>query len=142
MSDGVAADEQPNRLEWASTLAALALTYGLLFWYLKPSLLLQPTITAGGDTIAHYVAARYLRDYLLPNGKLVGWMPGNFAGYPLFLFYFPLAFLLIAGLSLVASFPVAFKLGTLAGTFDCRSRRWSRSAGSAARFPYRPSALS
>lgn len=117
MSDGVAADEQPNRLEWASTLAALALTYGLLFWYLKPSLLLQPTITAGGDTIAHYVAARYLRDYLLPNGKLVGWMPGNFAGYPLFLFYFPLAFLLIAGLSLVASFPVAFKLGTLAGTF-------------------------
>ncbi len=101
----------------ASTLAALALTYGLLLWYLKPSLLLSPTVTAGGDTIAHYVAARYLRDYLLPNGKIVGWMPGNLAGFPLFLFYFPLAFLLIAALSLLVSFPVAFKLGTVAGTF-------------------------
>lgn len=117
MTNEDSAERRPNRLEWAGTLAALLLTYGLLFWYLTPSLLLTPTITAGGDTIAHYVAARYLRDYLLPNGKLVGWMPGNFAGYPLFLFYFPLAFLLIAGLSLIVAFPVAFKLGTVAGTF-------------------------
>jgi hypothetical protein len=104
-------------IERSSTLVVLALTYGFLFWYFPPSLLLTPTITGGGDTIAHYVAARYLRDYLLPHGKLVGWMPGNFAGYPLFLFYFPLAFLLIAGLSLLVSFPVAFKLGTVAGIF-------------------------
>jgi hypothetical protein len=108
---------RPDWLEEASTLVVLGLTYGLLFWYLKPSLLLKPTITAGGDTIAHYVATRYLRDYLLPNGKLIGWMPGNLAGYPLFLFYFPLAFLVIAGFSLLVSFPVAFKLGTVAGTF-------------------------
>jgi len=104
-------------IEAASSVSALALTYGLLLWYLKPSLLLSQTITAGGDTISHYVAARYLRDYLLPNGKIVGWMPGNFAGYPIFLFYFPLAFLLIAGLSVLVPFTVAFKLGTVAGTF-------------------------
>lgn len=104
-------------IEGASTLLALALTYGLLLWYLKPSLLLSQTVTAGGDTISHYVAARYLRDYLLPNGKIAGWMPGNFAGYPIFLFYFPLAFLLIAGLSLLVPFTIAFKLGTVAGTF-------------------------
>lgn len=107
----------PGWVERGGTLLALLLTYGILLWYLTPSLLLKPTITAGGDTVAHYVAARYLRDYLLPNGKLVGWMPGNFAGYPLFLFYFPLAFLLIAGFSLLISFPIAFKLGTVAGTF-------------------------
>jgi len=105
-------------LKGGSTVLACALTYGLLLWYLRPSLLLNPTITAGGDTLSHYVAARYLRDYLLPNGKIVGWMPGNFAGFPLFLFYFPLAFLLIAGLSFLVSFPVAFKLGTVAGTFS------------------------
>src|SRR5574337_1331630 len=116
-SNTVPAARRPSWVERASTLFALLLTYGLLLWYLKPSLLLTPTITAGGDTIYHYVAARYLRDYLLPNGKLIGWMPGNFAGYPLFLFYFPLAFLLIAGLSLIVAFPVAFKLGTVAGTF-------------------------
>jgi hypothetical protein len=101
----------------ASTVVTLALTYGLLLWYLKPSLLLRPTVTGGGDTISHYVAAWYLRDYLLPHGKIVGWMPGNLAGFPIFLFYFPLAFLVIAGLSLLVSFPVAFKLGTVAGTF-------------------------
>ena len=104
-------------LERTSTAFGLTLAYGLLLWYLKPSLLLSPTITAGGDTIYHYVAAKYLRDYLLPNGKIVGWMPGNLAGFPLFLFYFPLAFLLIAGLSFLVPFPVAFKLGTVAGTF-------------------------
>lgn len=113
----VPAGKHPSWVERASTLVALGLTYGLLLWYFKPSLLLKPTITAGGDTIAHYVAAQYLRNYLLPHGKLVGWMPGNLAGYPLFLFYFPLAFLLIAGFSLVVSFPIAFKLGTVAGTF-------------------------
>ena len=113
----VPAARRPSWVERASTLFALLLTYGLLLWYLKPSLLLTPTITAGGDTISHYVAAKYLRDYLLPHGKLIGWMPGNFAGYPLFLFYFPLAFLLIAALSLAVPFPVAFKLGSLSGTF-------------------------
>jgi len=117
LTNEVSVNGRPNRYEWMSTLVALLLTYGILLWYLKPSLLLKPTITAGGDTIAHYVAARYLRDYLLPNGKLVGWMPGNLAGYPLFLFYFPLAFLLIAGLSVFIPFTVAFKLGTVAGTF-------------------------
>jgi len=44
-------------------------------------------------------------------------MPGNLAGFPLFLFYFPLAFLLVAALSLLFPFPVAFKLATTAGTF-------------------------
>jgi hypothetical protein len=44
-------------------------------------------------------------------------MPGNFAGYPIFLYYFPLAFLLIAGLSLFTPFTIAFKLGTVVGTF-------------------------
>jgi hypothetical protein len=105
------------RLEVVSVLAVLSLIYGLLIWLFPPSLLFMPTITAGGDTLSHYTAASYLRYRLLPHGHLVGWMPGNFAGFPLFLFYFPLAFLFIAALSLLVPFPVAFKLGTAAGTF-------------------------
>ena len=117
MAEELTTCKRRARVESASTAFALAATYGLLLWYLKPSLLFSQTITAGGDTISHYVAAKYLRDYLLPRGKIVGWMPGNFAGYPIFLFYFPLAFLLIAGLSVLVPFTVAFKLGTVAGTF-------------------------
>lgn len=105
------------RMEVLSTVAVLGLTYGLLLWQFPPSLLFMPTIPAGGDTLSHYAAAKYLRDHLLPHGRLVGWMPGNFAGLPIFLFYFPLTFLVIAALSLVTPFPVAFKLGTVAGTF-------------------------
>lgn len=105
------------RREIAGTGVILVSIYGLLLWQFPPQLFILPTTVAGGDTISHYVAAKYLRDSLLPHGRLVGWMPGNFAGFPLFLFYFPLTFLVIAGLSLVLPFPIAFKLGTVAGTF-------------------------
>ncbi len=111
------ADGRRARLEVVSTLTVLSLIYGLLVWLFPPSLLFSPTIIGGGDTLSHYSAARYLRYQLLPHGLLVGWMPGNFAGFPLFLFYFPLAFLFIAAMSLLVPFPVAFKLGTVAGTF-------------------------
>ncbi len=101
----------------ASTVCVLALIYALLLWEFPPSLLFLPTITAGGDTLSHYAAGTYLRDHLLPHGRLVGWMPGNFAGFPLLLFYFPLTFLVIAALSFVTPFQVAFKLVTVSGTF-------------------------
>ena len=111
------AGKRHGRMEVVSSAVVLALIYALLLWEFPPSLLILPTITAGGDTLSHYAAGTYLREHLLPHGRLVGWMPGNFAGFPLFLFYFPLPFLVIAALSFVAPFPVAFKLGTVAGTF-------------------------
>lgn len=116
-TDEPAMDTRRGRIEVISTAVVLALIYGLLLWQFPPSLLLLPTITAGGDTLFHYVTAAYLKDHLLAHGRIVGWMPGNLAGFPLFLFYFPLAFLAVGGLSLIAPFPVAFKLGTVAGTF-------------------------
>src|SRR6185369_8934250 len=42
---------------------------------------------------------------------------GNYCGYPLFQFYFPLPFLVISGLSLLMPFQVAFKIGTVLGSF-------------------------
>ena len=43
----------------------------------------------------------------------VAWIPGNFAGYPMFLNYFPLPFYLAALLSLLIPLQIAFKLVTL-----------------------------
>lgn len=84
-------------------------------WKLHPGLLITPTTTTGGDTASHYYTAWWLRYELLPQGRISGWVPGNYAGFPLFQVYFPLPFVLMAALSLLIGLPVAFKLVTVAG---------------------------
>ncbi|HSM12734.1 MAG TPA: 6-pyruvoyl-tetrahydropterin synthase-related protein, partial [Thermoanaerobaculia bacterium] len=101
---------------WLDVLA-LAAAWAYLLALLPSSLLWTSTTTAGGDTASHFLTARYLTETLLPEGRLLGWMPGNLGGYPIFQLYFPLPFLLIAALAPLAGLAVAFKLGTLAGTF-------------------------
>ena len=87
---------------WSRRLAdalGLAFIAALLLDLLHPSLLLLPTITAGGDTPCHYPTAVWLKDQLLPQLRLHGWYPGTYLGQPLLLTYFPLPFVLMAALS-------------------------------------------
>ncbi|KAB2966375.1 MAG: hypothetical protein F9K18_05715, partial [Thermoanaerobaculia bacterium] len=102
---------------WLLDFGVLAAIFAYLLGYLRPELLLAPTTTTGGDTASHFLTARYLVENLLPEGRVLGWMPGNLAGYPVFQLYFPLPFLLIAGISYGAGLQVAFKLVTVLGTF-------------------------
>lgn len=88
-----------------------------LLCYFEPGLLFSKTITTGGDTASHYYTAEYLRTYLLPRGKISGWCQGNLAGFPILQNYFPLPFLLMALLSVVIPPEIAFKIGTVLGTF-------------------------
>ncbi|KPJ99126.1 MAG: hypothetical protein AMJ60_06020, partial [Desulfobacterales bacterium SG8_35] len=74
------------------------------------------TITTGGDTASHYYTLEYLRHTLLPAGKISGWTMGNYAGFPILQFYFPLPFLIMCLLDLAMPLQVAFKLVTLLGT--------------------------
>lgn len=104
-----------SRRQRLADAIGLALILLVLLDYLKPALLFLPTITAGGDTPCHYPTAVYLKDYLLPRGRLHGWYPGAYLGQPLLLYYFPLAFLLMAALAPLVGMPVAFKLGTALG---------------------------
>jgi hypothetical protein len=85
--------------------------------YFRPSLLLLPTIAAGGDTPCHYPTLVYFHEHLLPRLRLHGWYPGAYLGHPLLLYYFPLPFLFMSALAPVTGLPVAFKLGTVAGVF-------------------------
>lgn len=94
-----------------------AVIYGFLLSYFKPSFLLSVTVTTGGDTSSHYLTADYLVNELLPQGRIIGWMPGNYAGFPLFQFYFPFPFLIMALLNLFIPLQVAFKLVTVLGVF-------------------------
>ncbi|MBI4734436.1 MAG: hypothetical protein HY779_06495, partial [Rubrobacteridae bacterium] len=51
------------------------------------------------------------------QGRITGWSPGWYAGFPMLAFYFPLPFLLIAALSAIIKFQIAFKLITVLGIF-------------------------
>ena len=95
----------------------LFLLFAYLFAAFPPDLLLLKTTINGGDTGSHYPCAVYLKNVLLPQGKIMGWMQGNYAGLPLFYHYFPLPFLLAAGLSTILSMQIAFKLITVLGIF-------------------------
>lgn len=101
----------------ALELGVLAGCWAYLLLYFRPDLLFSPGVTTGGDTASHYYAAWYLKNVLLPSGRILGWCPGNLAGYPIFQFYFPLPFLGMAALSALGSLAVAFKLVTAGGAF-------------------------
>lgn len=89
-----------------------------LLYYFTPGLLLLQTTTSGGDTASHYYSASYLKNHLLPQGKIIGWLQGNYAGMPLFQFYFFFPFLLIALLSFMIPLQISFKLVTVLGIFS------------------------
>ncbi|MEW5733716.1 MAG: 6-pyruvoyl-tetrahydropterin synthase-related protein [Thermodesulfobacteriota bacterium] len=93
------------------------LVYLFLLGVFRPDLLLSDTVTTGGDTASHYYTAWYLAKVLLPHGQISGWCPGNYAGFPLLQYYFPLPFLLMAALNLALPLTVSFKMGTVAGIF-------------------------
>jgi len=104
-------------LELGVDLAVLLGISIFLLRYFRPELLLSKTITAGGDTASHYYSAYYMRNILLPRLKVIGWAHGNYAGFPMFQFYFFLPFLLMALLAQLIPLQIAFKLVTALGTF-------------------------
>jgi hypothetical protein len=107
----------PARRRAVADAIGLAAILAVLLTVLRPSLLLVPTITAGGDTPCHYPTAAWFHERLLPELRLHGWYPGAYLGHPLLLYYFPLPFLLMSALAPAFGMPVAFKLGTALGIF-------------------------
>src|SRR5438477_5368889 len=85
---------------------------------LKPHLLLANTTPAGGDMGAHVWGPAYLRDHLLPHGRITGWTPDWYAGFPSLVFYFPLPSLAIVALNVILPYSIAFKLVTVLGVLS------------------------
>jgi hypothetical protein len=67
---------------------------------------------------SHYYPAKYLKEVLLPKGRIVGWLQGNYAGFPLFQVYFPFPFLLMVLLSYAIPMQIAFKIISVMGVFS------------------------
>jgi hypothetical protein len=116
---------------------------------MNPGLILSATTPTGGDTGAHVFGPAYLRDNLLPEGRILGWSNDWFAGFPAFYFYFPLPSLVIVALDVFLPYGVAFKIVTVIGLlamapaiyFHARALQFSRqvalvTAGSGAVFAF------
>jgi hypothetical protein len=87
----------------------------VIFIVMNPGLIFSATTPTGGDTGAHVFGPAYLRDVLLPEGRVMGWSNDWFAGFPAFYFYFPLPSLVIVALDVFLPYGVAFKIVTVLG---------------------------
>ena len=85
--------------------------------YFTPEYLLSDIIPTGGDTPSHYYPFHYMKSYLIPNYKVIGWSNAWYLGFPIFQFYFPLPYFLMVILSYVIKAPVAFKIIDIIGVF-------------------------
>ena len=102
---------------------------------LQPGLLVAHTTPAGGDTGSHVWGPAFLRDHLLPKARISGWAPDWYDGFPAYMFYFPLPAVLIALLSFVLPYGVAFKLVTVLGVLTLPVAAWAFGRLSGMRFP-------
>ena len=96
-----------------------------VFVQLQPGLLFASTTPNGGDMGAHVWGPAFMRDHLLPHGRVTGWAPDWYAGFAFPTFYFPLPSLLIVMLDLLLPYEVAFKLVTVAGMVSLPVAAWA-----------------
>lgn len=86
-----------------------------MFVVMRPDLMLRANTPTGGDMGAHVFLPAFLRDTLLPQGRIMGWSNDWYAGFPALYFYFPVPALAIVALDVVLPYGVAFKLITASG---------------------------
>lgn len=106
-----------DKSEFAINLIVFLTIYAFLLNYYKPELILLKTTASGGDMGSMNYLAKYMRDYLLPHGKIFGWSPGRWAGYPIFQWIFPLPYIIIALLSYLIPLEISFKIVAASGIF-------------------------
>lgn len=98
------------------SIAALLLLTLWLIGHANFQLWLTATWATGGDTASHIFYARVFADWL-GQGKISGWLPESFAGFPAFSYYFPLPFILMSALATLVDFKVAFKIISMIAVF-------------------------
>ena len=96
-------------------VAGIGVVMMAVFIVLNPVLLFTANTPSGGDMGAHVLVPAYLRDTLLPEGRILGWSNSWFGGFPVFYFYFPLPALVTVLLDVFLPYGVAFKLVTILG---------------------------
>lgn len=117
------------------TLGVVVVSVAFTLGHIQPHLLIADTTPAGGDMGAHVWGPAYLRDHLLTHGRLSGWTPDWYAGFPAYQFYMVVPSLMILALDLVLPYGVAFKLVTVLGVLTLPIAAWAFGRLSGLRFP-------
>jgi hypothetical protein len=122
-------------VEQVITFGVVAAAVIFVFAQLQPGLIFAKTTPAGGDTGSHVWGPDYLKNHLLPKGRITGWAPDWYSGFPAYQFYFPLPALAIAFLSFVIPYEIAFKMITITGLVSLPIAAWAFGRLSGMRFP-------
>ena len=112
------ADGRRTSDDWLQILVTVVVLGGCFlftFLALHPSKLFLNTMPAGGDMGAHVWAPWFLKNHLFPHGRISGWAPDWYDGFPALTYYFPGPYLVIALLSYVIPYGIAFKLVSVSG---------------------------
>lgn len=125
-------------LEGWISLGIVAACVGFVFVQLGPTNILSNTTPAGGDMGAHVWGPAFLRDHLLPQGRLAGWSPDWYAGFAAYEFYMVIPSLFIALLSYVIPYGVAFKLVAVSGLLTLPVAAWAFGRLNRLPFPVAP----
>ncbi len=125
LASAARADRGAQVLGVVLTVVALVGMTVWVIWQIRPDLIFGPAMDVGGDNGGHVAAPYFLIHQLLPHGRIEGWDPQWFDGFPLYVFYFPLPALLIALLNLVFPYAVAFKVVTVLGTITLPVAAWA-----------------
>ena len=117
---------------WFSTLVVAGLMLYIIV-QLHPSQLFANTTPSGGDLGAHVYAPAYLRDHLLSHGRLTGWSPDWYAGFPMYRYYMVVPALIALLFDIVLPYGIALKITTVIGLVTLPLATWA--FGKAARLP-------
>ena len=97
-----------------SPLVTNSILFSILLIFLRIDLVFSDSLPTGGDMGAHIVPTKFFVTELFSNFKISGWSNDWFAGYPAYYFYFPLPPTIVAVLSPIFSFGIAFKIMVVA----------------------------
>ena len=97
-----------------SPLITNSILFSILLIFLRVDLVFSDSLPTGGDMGAHVVPTKFFVSELFSNFKISGWSNDWFAGYPAYYFYFPLPPTIVAILSPIFPFGIAFKIMVVA----------------------------
>jgi hypothetical protein len=98
----------------------------MLFTFIQmhPSQIFANTTPAGGDMGAHVWGPAYLRDHILSHGRLSGWAPDWYGGFPMYQFYMVIPALMVVLINLILPYGISLKVVSVLGIVTLPLAAW------------------